>query len=161
MEFLKILFYDYFYFQFILTFLPQSLSEATFIVSADHTCIYYQHEDIHKIDSILNTEFIYLCDSQLSIHLEERKTKAILFTRSKTMLFRYLFFYSYFGHTLKNKQVTGRTLHCHNFFQYCNKFVTSYFKPIAAPSTLVQIWHLVKYSIHLSKYDYIMSFYLY
>ena len=101
MEFLKILFYDYFYFQFILTFLPQSLSEAAFIVSADHTCIYYQHEDIHKIDSILNTEFIYLCDSQLSIHLEERKTKAILFTRSKTMLFRYLFFYSYFGHTLK------------------------------------------------------------
>ena len=49
MEFLKILFYDYFYFQFISTFLPQSLSEAASIVSADHTCIYYQHEDIRKI----------------------------------------------------------------------------------------------------------------
>ena len=53
---------------------------------ADDTCIFYQHEDVKKIENVLNKEFSSLCqwfiDNKLSIHFEEDKTKSILFLKT-------------------------------------------------------------------------------
>ena len=68
--------------------LSQSLSESASNLYAHDTCIYYQLKDIQKIENALNKEFSFLCEwfisNKLSIHFGEDKTKAILFTRSKT-----------------------------------------------------------------------------
>ena len=65
--------------------LPQSLSDAGSYLYADDTCIFYQHEDVKKIENVLNKEFSSLCqwfiDNKLSIHFGEDKTKAILFSK--------------------------------------------------------------------------------
>ena len=37
--------------------LPQSLSDAGSYLYADDTCIFYQHEDVKKIENVLNKEF--------------------------------------------------------------------------------------------------------
>ena len=53
---------------------------------ADDTCIFYQQEDVKKIENILNKEFSSLCqwfiDNKLSIHFENDKTKSILFSKT-------------------------------------------------------------------------------
>ena len=41
--------------------LPQSLSDAGSYLYADDTCIFYQHEDVKKIENVLNKEFSSLC----------------------------------------------------------------------------------------------------
>ena len=67
--------------------LPQSLSDAGSYLYADDTCIFYQHEDVKKIENVLNKEFSSLCqwfiDNKLSIHFGEDKTKSILFSKMR------------------------------------------------------------------------------
>ena len=62
--------------------LPQSLSDAGSYLHADDTYIFYQHEEVKKIENVLNKEFSSLCqwfiDNKLSIHFREDKTKSIL-----------------------------------------------------------------------------------
>ena len=41
--------------------LPQSLSDAGSYLNADDTCNFYQHEDVKKIENVLNKEFSLLC----------------------------------------------------------------------------------------------------
>ena len=41
--------------------LPQSLSDASFYLYTDDTCIFYQHDDVKKIENVLNKEFSSLC----------------------------------------------------------------------------------------------------
>ena len=63
--------------------LPQSLSDAGSSLHADDTCIFYQHEDVEKIENVLSQEFSSLyqwfIDNKLSIHFRGDKTKSILF----------------------------------------------------------------------------------
>ena len=42
--------------------LPQALSETASNLYADDTCIYYQHKDIQKVETILNKDFPSLCE---------------------------------------------------------------------------------------------------
>ena len=53
----------------------------------DDTYIFYQHEDVNKIENVLNKEFSSLCqwfiDNKLSIHFGEDKTKSILFSKTR------------------------------------------------------------------------------
>ena len=71
---------------FVIDF-PQSLSYAGSYCYADDTCIFYHHEDVKKIENVLNKEFSSLCqwfiDNKLSIHLEKGKTKSILFSKRR------------------------------------------------------------------------------
>ena len=68
-------------------YLSQSLSEAGFYFYNDRTCIFYQHEDVKKIENVLNKEFSLLCqqliDSKLSIHFRADETKCILFLKTR------------------------------------------------------------------------------
>ena len=41
--------------------LPQPLSDAGSYLYADDTCIFYQHEDVKKIENVLNKEFSSIC----------------------------------------------------------------------------------------------------
>ena len=65
--------------------LPQSLSDAGSYLYADEKCIFYQHEDVKKIENVLNKEFPSLCqwfiDNKLSTHFGEDKTNSISFQR--------------------------------------------------------------------------------
>ena len=67
--------------------LPQSLSEAGSYLYAGDTCIFYQHEDVTRIENVLNKEFSSLCqwfiDNKLPIHFGEDKTKSILFSKAR------------------------------------------------------------------------------
>ena len=67
--------------------LLQSLSEAGSYLHADDTCIFYQHEDVKKIENFFNKEFSSLCqwfiDNKLSIHFGEDKTKSIFFSKER------------------------------------------------------------------------------
>ena len=67
--------------------LPQSLSDAGSYLYADDTYIFYQHEDVKKIENVLNKEFSSLwqwfIDNKLSIHFGEDKTKSILFSKTR------------------------------------------------------------------------------
>ena len=69
---------------------------------AGDTCIFYQHEDVNKIENFSNKEFLSLCewfiDNKLSIHFGEDKTKSILF--SKTRGLREINI-SFAGHSIK------------------------------------------------------------
>ena len=62
--------------------LPHASSETASNLYADDACIYYQHKDIQKIETILKKEFSSLCewfiDNRLSIHFGEDKTKFFL-----------------------------------------------------------------------------------
>ena len=53
------------------------------LLYADDTCIFYQHEDVKKIENVLNEEFSSLCqwliENKLPIHFGEDKAKFILF----------------------------------------------------------------------------------
>ena len=50
---------------------------------ADNSCLVYQHKDVKEIERNLNKNFSDVCDwfvdNKRSIHLEEDKTKCILF----------------------------------------------------------------------------------
>ena len=50
---------------------------------ADDSGITFQHQDVHTIEHQLNKDFANLCewfaDNKLSIHVDEEKTKCILF----------------------------------------------------------------------------------
>ena len=37
--------------------LPKSLSDAGSYLHTDDTCIFYQHEDVNKIENVLNKDF--------------------------------------------------------------------------------------------------------
>ena len=67
--------------------LPQSLSDADSYLYANDICIFFQHEDVKKIENVLNKEFSSLCqwfiDNQLSVHFGEDKTKSILFSKRR------------------------------------------------------------------------------
>ena len=41
--------------------LPQSVSDAGSYLYADDTCIFYQHEDVEKIENVLTKDFTSLC----------------------------------------------------------------------------------------------------
>ena len=66
--------------------LPQSLSSISSYLHADDNCIFYQHEDVKKIENILNKEFSSLfqwfIDNKLSINFGENKTKSILLSET-------------------------------------------------------------------------------
>ena len=55
---------------------------------ADDTCIFYQDNDVDKIEKVSNKEFSSLCewfiDNKLSIHFEDNKIKTIFFSRMKS-----------------------------------------------------------------------------
>ena len=74
-------------FLFYVNDLPQSLSDAGSYLYADDTCIFYQHDDVHKIKNFLNKEFSSFCqwfiNNKLSIHFGGDKTKSILFSKTR------------------------------------------------------------------------------
>ena len=55
---------------------------------ADDTCIFYQDNDVEKIEIFLNKKFLSLCEwfieNKLSIHFGDNKTKTIFFSRMKS-----------------------------------------------------------------------------
>ena len=69
--------------------LPQSLSDVASFLYADDTCIFYQYEDVKKIEYVLNIEFSSLCqwfiDNKLSIHFGDNKSKSILFSKTQCL----------------------------------------------------------------------------
>ena len=85
--------------------LPQLLSDAGSYLHADDNCIFYQDEDVNKIENVLNKEFSSLCqwfiNNKLSIHFAEDKTKSILF--SKTRGLREINV-SFAGHSIKEHE---------------------------------------------------------
>ena len=82
--------------------LPQSLSDTGSYLYADVTCIFYQHEDVKKIENVLNKEFSSLCqwfiDNKLSIHFGEDKTKSILLSKTRGLKEINI---SFAGHSIK------------------------------------------------------------
>ena len=76
-------------FQLHVNDLPQSLSGAGSYLYANDTCIFYQHEDVKKIENVLNKDFLSLCqwfiDNKLSIHFGEDRTKSILFSKTRDL----------------------------------------------------------------------------
>ena len=85
--------------------LPQSLSDADSYLYADDTCIFYQHENVKKIENILNKEFSSLyqwfIDNELSIHFGEDKTKSILFSKTRDLKETNI---SFAGHSIKQHE---------------------------------------------------------
>ena len=69
--------------------LPQSLPDADFYLYAYNTCIFYQHDDVNKIENVLNKElsslFQWFIGNKLSIHFGEDKTKSILFSKARCL----------------------------------------------------------------------------
>ena len=55
----------------------------------DETSIFYQYENVTKIENVLKKEFANVCkwfiDNRLSIHFGEHKTKYILFSVEKDL----------------------------------------------------------------------------
>ena len=45
-----------------ITDLPQTLKKTESYLYADNTCIFYQDEDVEKIENVLNKEFSSLCE---------------------------------------------------------------------------------------------------
>ena len=66
---------------------PQSLSDTGSYLYADDTCIFFQHEDVKKIENVSSKTFSSLCqwfiDNKLSIHFQEDKNKSILFSKTR------------------------------------------------------------------------------
>ena len=69
--------------------IPKSLSDASFYLHADDTCVFYQHENVKKIENVLNKEFSWLCqwfiDNKLSIHFGQDKTESIFFSKMRDL----------------------------------------------------------------------------
>ena len=57
------------------------------LFACGNTCISYQHENVKKIENVLNKEFSSLCQwfigNMLSIHFGEDKTKSIFFSKAR------------------------------------------------------------------------------
>ena len=85
--------------------LPQSLLYASSYLYADDTCLFYQHEDVEKIENVLNKEFSSLyqwfIDNKLSIHFGEDKTKSILFSKTRSLKEIKI---SFAGHSIKQHE---------------------------------------------------------
>ena len=71
--------------------MPQAV-RSTLPLSADDSCILYQHKEVDEIEKQLNKDFENICiwfmDNKLSIHFGEDKTKSISFAskqRSKNV----------------------------------------------------------------------------
>ena len=94
-----------FLFLLYLNDLSQSFSDAGSYFYADDTCIFYQHEDVKKIENVLNKEFSSLCqwfiDNILSVHFGEDKTKSILFSKTKGLREINI---SFAGHSIKQHE---------------------------------------------------------
>ena len=90
------------------TDLSQSLSDAGSYLYADGTSIFYQHEDVRKIENVLNNEFSSLCqwfiDNKLSIHFGENKTKSIVFSRTRGLKEINI---SFADHSIKQHETVG------------------------------------------------------
>ena len=101
----KALFLDCSFFLLYVNNLPQSLPEAGSYLYADDTCVFYQHEDVKKIEDILNKEFSSLCqwfiDNKPSIHFGEDKTKSILFSKTRGLKEDNI---SFVGHSIKQHE---------------------------------------------------------
>ena len=86
--------------------LAQSLSDAGSYLYADDNCIFYQNEDIKKIENVLNKEFSSLCqwfkDNKLSIHFGADKTKYIFFSKKRGLKEINI---SFAGHSKQNETV--------------------------------------------------------
>ena len=86
--------------------------DADSYLYADDTCIFNQHEDVRKIENVLNKEFSPLCQwfiySKLSIHLGEDKTKSILFSKTRRLKEINI---SFGGHSIKQHE-TGEYRGC-------------------------------------------------
>ena len=67
--------------------LPGVIDKCDVRLYADDTALMFSDKNINNINKILNEEFSELCDwfvyNKLSIHLDEKKTKCILFSRFK------------------------------------------------------------------------------
>ena len=67
--------------------LPQSMAGSGSYLYADDICIFYHHEDVKKIENVLNKEFSSLCqcfiDNKLSTYFWEDKTKSIIFSKAR------------------------------------------------------------------------------
>ena len=67
--------------------LSQSLSDSGSYLYARDTWFFYQHEDVKKIENVLNKEFSSLCQvvhkNKLSIHFGEDKAKSTLFSKTR------------------------------------------------------------------------------
>ena len=72
---------------------------------SDDTCIFYQHEDVKKIENVLNEEFSSLCQwfigNRLSVHFGEDKTKLILFSKMRGLKEINI---SFVGHSIKQHE---------------------------------------------------------
>ena len=84
---------------------PNHYQNAGSYLYADDTCIFYQHENVKKIEKVLNKEFSSLCqwfiDNKRSIHFEEDKTKSILFPKTRGLKEIDI---SFVGHSIKKHQ---------------------------------------------------------
>ena len=90
--------------------LPQSLSEAGSYLYADDSCIFYQHEDVQKIENVLNQEFsmpvvhktmfrnMPVAVNKLSIHFGEDKAKSSLISKARGLKEINM---SFAGHSIK------------------------------------------------------------
>ena len=69
-------------FQIYINELPQTLSEIGSYLYVGDTCIFYQDQDVEKIEKILNKAFLSLwewfTDNKLSIHFGDDKQKEFL-----------------------------------------------------------------------------------
>ena len=121
----KALFLDCSFFLLYVNNLPQSLPEAGSYLYADDTCVFYQHEDVKKIEDILNKEFSSLCqwfiDNKPSIHFEEDKTKFILFIKTRLLKEINTFFV---GHSIKQHE-TVEYLGCQLDFKLSGEAMAS------------------------------------
>ena len=70
-----------------ISYLPWSLSKNGFHLYADDTGIFHQDKDVHKIEDVLNKEFLTLnkwfVNNRLSIHFVKNKTKCIPFSKTR------------------------------------------------------------------------------
>ena len=94
--------------------LPQSLSDTGSYLYADDTCIFYQHEDVKKIENVLNKEFSSLCQwfigNKLSIHFGEDKTKSVLFSKKRGLREINISFAGHFIKQHKTEEYIGSQL---------------------------------------------------
>ena len=92
---------------------------------ADENCIFYQHEDVEKIENVLNKEFSSLIqwfiDDKLSIRFGEDKTKSILFSNMRDLKETNI---SFAGHSIKRHE-TVEYLGCQLDFKLSGEAMAS------------------------------------
>ena len=69
--------------------MPGVLNKCHLRLYADDSILMFSHKEIDTLNKVLNEEFSDVCDwfvsNRLSIHLDEKKTKCILFSRQKNV----------------------------------------------------------------------------